>query len=75
MIEVTVAYITPLRFDDVVDVHAVLAAATRASFQIAYLLTIDGRPAATGVTVHGCVTPDGRPTRLPSWLQEAVDRR
>jgi acyl-CoA thioester hydrolase len=72
VIEATVAYISPLRFDDVVDVHVTLAAATRASFQIAYLLTVDGRPAATGVTVHGCVTPDGRPTRPPSWLLDAV---
>ena len=26
------------------------------------------RPRATGVTVHGCVTTAGRPTRLPAWL-------
>jgi hypothetical protein len=25
-------------------------------------------PVATAVTVHGAVTPDGRPTRLPAWL-------
>jgi acyl-CoA thioester hydrolase len=72
VIEATVAYISPLHFDDVVDVHVTLAAATRASFQIAYLLTVDGRPVATGVTVHGCFTPDGRPTQPPSWLLDAV---
>jgi acyl-CoA thioester hydrolase len=72
VLEATVSYLAPLRFDDVVDVHVVLAASTRATFQIAYLLTVEGRPSATAVTVHGCVTPDGRPTRLPPWLQGAV---
>jgi acyl-CoA thioesterase FadM len=47
-----------------------LAAVTRATFQMAYLLTRDGDVAATGVTVHGAVTADGRATRLPTWLVE-----
>jgi acyl-CoA thioester hydrolase len=77
VLEATVSYLAPLRFDDVVDVHVLLAAATRATFQIAYLLTVAGRPSATAVTVHGCITPDGRATRLPPWLLGAVadDRR
>jgi acyl-CoA thioester hydrolase len=68
VLEATVAYRSPLRFDDIVDVHLALAAVTRATFQIAYLLTVDERTAATAVTVHGCLRPDGRPTRLPAWL-------
>ena len=68
-------YRQPLRFDEEVDVHVRLAAVTRATFQMAYLLTVDdadGQPRAraTGVTVHGCTTTDGRPTRLPAWLVE-----
>ena len=59
----------PLRFDDVVDVHLLLAAVTPHDVP-------DGLPpdtstatrAATAVTVHGTVTADGRPTRLPAWL-------
>jgi acyl-CoA thioester hydrolase len=69
VLEVAVSYLSPLHFDDVVDVHVSLAAVARASFQIAYLLTAQDRPAATAVSVHGCVRPDGRPTRLPDWLQ------
>ena len=54
-------------------VHLRLADVTRATFQMAYVITVDGpdgRPQAraTGVTVHGCVTTAGRPTRLPAWL-------
>jgi acyl-CoA thioester hydrolase len=68
VLELWVQYRQPLRFDDEVDVHVLLAAATRATFEMAYLLTVDGAVRARAVTVHGCVTADGRPTRLPAWL-------
>jgi acyl-CoA thioester hydrolase len=68
VLECFVQYRQPLRFDEEVDVHLHLASATRASFQMAYLLTVDDVPRATAVTVHGCVTTAGRPTRLPQWL-------
>ena len=61
-------YRQPLRFDDLVTVHLRFGAATRTTFQIAYLLTVDGQVRATAVTVHGCVTAAGRPVRLPAWL-------
>jgi acyl-CoA thioester hydrolase len=74
VLESFVRYRQPLQFDEVIDVRLRLAAATRATFQMAYLVTVgddDGDAAdvrATGVTVHGCVTAAGRPTRLPAWL-------
>jgi len=70
VLEAYLRYRRPLRFDDEVDVHLRLASATRTTFQMAYLLTTGGRPAATAVTVHGVVTADGRPARLPAWLVE-----
>ena len=70
VLECFVQYRQPLRFDEQVDVHLSLAAITRTSFQMAYLLTVDAEVRATGVTVHGCITAAGRPTRLPSWLAE-----
>jgi acyl-CoA thioester hydrolase len=60
VVEVGVRYLRPLRFDDVVDVH------------LAYLLTVDGEPRATAVTVHG-VLIGGRPGRAPEWLRALVD--
>jgi acyl-CoA thioester hydrolase len=68
VLECFVRYRAALRFDDVVDVHLALASATRTSFQLDYLLTVDDDVRATASTVHGAVTTDGRPTRLPSWL-------
>lgn len=70
VLEAFVQYRVPLRFDDVVDVHVSLAAVERATFQMGYLLTVGGEVRATGVTAHGCITPDGRPTRLPVWFRE-----
>jgi|EndMetStandDraft_8_1072994.scaffolds.fasta_scaffold462642_2 acyl-CoA thioester hydrolase len=70
VLEAFMQYRQALRFDDVVDVHVRLAAVTRATFQMAYLLTRDDDVIATGVTVHGAVNADGRPTRLPRWLVE-----
>ena len=70
VLECFVQYRQPLRFDEEVDVHLSLAAITRTSFQMAYLLTVGGEVRATAVTVHGCVTSAGRPTRLPGWLTD-----
>ena len=68
VLEAFVQYRRPLRFDDEVWVHLRLGAATRATFQIAYLLTVDGEACASAVTVHGCVNAQGRPVRMPAWL-------
>ncbi len=70
VLEAWCRYRKPLLFDDLVDVHVDVISVERASFQMGYLLTVDGEVRATGVTAHGCVTPDGRPTRLPDWLRE-----
>lgn len=70
VLEAWVKYRRPLLFDDVVDVHVQLTSAERASFQMGYLLTVDGEVRATGITAHGAVTPQGRPVRLPEWLRD-----
>lgn len=68
VLEAFVRYRMPLRFDDLVDVHLILASATRTTFQMGYLLTVDDEIRATAVTVHCCTDANGRPTRLPTWL-------
>jgi len=68
VLEAFVQYRRPLRFDDVVEVHLRFGAATRASFQMAYLLTVGDEVRATAVTVHGCVNAAGKPVRMPAWL-------
>jgi acyl-CoA thioester hydrolase len=68
VLECFVQYRSPLRFDEELDVHLVLATVTRATFQIAYLVTVAGDARATAVTAHGCVNAAGRPVRMPAWL-------
>ena len=75
VLESFVQYRKPLEFDEEIKVHVSLAEITRATFQMGYLITVDtadGAPEAraTGVTVHGCTTTAGRPTRLPAWLKD-----
>lgn len=70
VLEAFLQYRQPVRFDEVVTVHLRLGAVTRATFQMQYLLTVDSEVRATGVTAHGALTLDGRPTRLPEWLRK-----
>ncbi len=68
VLEASVQYRKPLRFDDEVDVSLRIGAVTGTTFQIAYLVSSGGEARATAVTVHGCVDGRGRPTRLPAWV-------
>ncbi len=71
VLESFVTYRQPLHFDDVITIHLALADVTRATFQMAYLITVGDTAHSTGVTVHGCIrAATGRPTRLPAWLVE-----
>ena len=70
VLELSVQYRQPLRFDEEVDVALAVGGVTRATFQIAYLLSVAGEVRATAVTVHGCDDGRGRPARLPSWVRE-----
>jgi acyl-CoA thioester hydrolase len=72
VLEVFVRYERALRFDEVVTVHLTVATTTRATFQLAYLLTVDGDRAATAVTVHGAVDQSGRAAKTPQWLRAAL---
>jgi acyl-CoA thioester hydrolase len=73
VLEAFVQYRQPLRFDDVVEVHVAMGTVTRTTFQMTYLLTVDGGIRATAVTAHGAITPDGRATRLPEWFRGFAD--
>ena len=70
VLEVSVQYRRPLRFDEEVEVYLWAGAVTRTTFQIAYLLTVAGDVRATAVTVHGCVDSGGRAARMPVWVGE-----
>lgn len=66
--EVAVRHLRPLVFDDEVDVHLRVASARGATFELGYLVALDGEPRATAVTVHAVVSPGDSPVRCPDWL-------
>ena len=70
VLELYVRHRRPLRFDEEVRIHAVVGGLTRTTFQIAYLLEVDGEARATAVTVHGAVDAAGRPSRMPAFLAD-----
>jgi acyl-CoA thioester hydrolase len=70
VLEATVKYRQPLKFDDVMTVHLVLAATTGATFTINYLITVGEQAASTASTQHAYINAQGRPQRLPAWIKE-----
>jgi acyl-CoA thioester hydrolase len=70
VLELYVRYRRPLRFDDEVRIHVVVDDLTRTTFQVGYLLEVEGEVRATAVTVHGAVGSTGRPSRMPSFLAD-----
>ncbi len=70
VLEATVKYRQPLKFDDVMTVHLVLAATTGATFTINYLITVGGQAVSTASTQHAYINAQGRPQRLPAWIKE-----
>jgi acyl-CoA thioester hydrolase len=72
VLELYVRHRRPLRFDDDVRIHVMVDGLTRTTFQVGYLVTVDGGVRATGVTVHGAVDSAGRPARMPAFLSALV---
>ncbi len=73
VLESHVRYLQPARFDDRLVVHARCVDLKGARFRYEYAIERDGEVIAEGWTAHATV--DGgtlRPTRVPTWLAEAI---
>jgi acyl-CoA thioester hydrolase len=68
VLESFVQYRRALRFDEEVDIWLMVGKVTGTTFQIAYLLAVNGEVCATAVTVHGAVDANGKASRLPEWI-------
>jgi acyl-CoA thioester hydrolase len=74
-IESRVRYLRPVVFDDRLTVHARCGDVRGARFRFQYVVTRGSEVVADGSTEHAVVDAQTlRPTRLPDWLAEAVDR-
>ena len=75
VLESHVRYAVPARFGDRVRIHARCGDVRGARFRYDYLVERDGERLAQGWTTHAVVDARTlRPTRVPDWLAEAIDR-
>jgi acyl-CoA thioester hydrolase len=67
-------YLVPVRFDEILHVHARCVDVRGARFRYEYaIVRDDGTVVADGYTAHACVDAGTlRPTRVPDWLGDAI---
>jgi acyl-CoA thioester hydrolase len=68
VVEATVHYKAPARYDDLLVIETVLAQVRRASARFEYLVRRGEERLVTGHTVHACIDFDGSLQRLPESL-------
>jgi acyl-CoA thioester hydrolase len=72
-VEADVRYRAPARFADRLEIGARCVDVRGARFRFEYAVERDGVLLADGWTAHACVDARTlRPTRVPSWLVEAI---
>jgi acyl-CoA thioester hydrolase len=69
-------YVVPVVFDDLLHVHTRCVGLRGARFRYEYaIVRDDGTLMADGYTAHACVdSATLKPTRVPDWLRDAIDR-
>jgi len=73
VVEINVRYFSPARFDDKLRVYARIFDIRGARFRCQYLVERDGERLAEGSSLHALVDSSTfRPTRMPTWLREAI---
>ncbi len=73
VLEAHIRYLQPARFDDRLRVHARCVDVKGARFRYEYAVERDGVVIADGWTAHATVDAETlRPTRVPTWLQDAI---
>jgi acyl-CoA thioester hydrolase len=72
-LEAHARYVAAARFDDGLTIRARCSDVRGARFRFDYAVERDGTPIAEGWTTHACVSVgDHRPTRVPTWLADAI---
>ena len=74
VIEAGASYRAPARYDETLSIHTRIAwrRGVRVRFEYAVSREGEGKPLATGYTVHASVGKDGRPVRLPVALRRRL---
>jgi acyl-CoA thioester hydrolase len=73
--ESRVRYVAPAHFDERLTIRTSCRDVRGARFRFVYEIDRDGTRIAEGETAHACVDAlTHRPTRVPAWLVEAIER-
>ena len=74
VMEVGTRYLRPARYDDLLEIP-VTVTHTRVKIRFDYVVhrQSEASALALGHTVHACVGKEGRPTRAPDWLLQALE--
>jgi acyl-CoA thioester hydrolase len=72
-LEAHARYVSAASFDDRLTIRARCGDVRGARFRFDYAVERDGASIAEGWTTHACVSVgDHRPTRVPTWLADAI---
>lgn len=72
-LEAHARYVATAGFDDRLTIHARCSDLRGARFRFDYAVAREGEPIAEGWTTHACVSVGSHlPTRVPTWLAEAI---
>jgi acyl-CoA thioester hydrolase len=75
LVEMNVRYLAPARFDDKLRVYARFSDLRGARFRCHYRVERGGERLAEGTSLHALVDASTmRPTRMPAWLREALEK-
>ena len=72
VVEASVSYRLPARYDDLLTIETALTEVRRASARFGYRVLRGDELVATGHTVHACVGLDGRVQRMPQDLLQRL---
>jgi acyl-CoA thioester hydrolase len=62
------------RYDDLIEITAVVGELKKASLRIDYEIHLDGELLVTGFTRHAVTDREGAPKRTPAWLFDIFQR-
>jgi acyl-CoA thioester hydrolase len=72
VVESRVWHIAPIRYDDLIEIRCAITECSKATATFTLAIYCGDVLVAAGYTRHACLGPNGRPTRLPDWLRDAV---
>lgn len=72
VVEANLVYLKPARYDDIITVKSWLSIRGRVQLKFEYEIYCNDKLLVTGFTRHAAVNKEGRPTRIPDNIRDAL---